>query len=88
MYRLIYHMELLPEDVLGVIYEYIPIKITKKLTKSNYLNFTLNNIEKWRNFDPTIRKIIKKDFDFLLDIQFQKRYNWFQRSKNIFLLLL
>tara|TARA_Y100000590_G_C15213761_1_gene823548 strand:+ start:140 stop:532 length:393 start_codon:yes stop_codon:yes gene_type:complete len=67
-------MEFLPDDVLGVIYKFIPTEITKNLTKKKYLNYTLNHIEKWRNFDPTIRKIIKKDYNFLLDIQFQKRY--------------
>ena len=68
------YLNVLPEDVVGVIGEFLPLEISVFLNKKNYEN----NQEYITCDDKNIRKIIRNDYDylFLQKLRFNyKRWN-------------
>jgi len=74
-------MDLLPTDVLPIIYSYIPISVKKNLNKQLFEEYCSDMKMIWKNFDSTIRYIIRNDYDYLLDIQFKNRYTHWKKLR-------
>ena len=76
-------MDYLPTDILGHIYSFVSMKIKKNLTKEDYLEYAnKNNMIPHHKFDTIIRKITRKNYFFLLDLQFKKKFRqWLKLKK-------
>ena len=75
-------MVYLPTDILGHIFSFVSMKIKKNLTKEDYLKYSKNNdmIPHYK-YDTIIRKITRKNYFFLLDLQFKKKYSQWLKLK-------
>jgi len=76
-------MDYLPTDILGNIFLFVSMNVKKNLTKKNYIEYLKNNDTiPQHKFDTIIRKIIRKNYYFLLDLQFEKRFShWIKLKK-------
>ena len=76
-------MDYMPTDILGNIYLFVSMNVKKNLTKKNYIEYLKNNDTiPQHKFDTIIRKIIRKNYYFLLDLQFEKRFlRWIKLKK-------
>ena len=69
----------LPEELVDIIYSYIPHKVTLFLTKNMYLfnHHLIRNYIKRYDIEEYFRTTIRKDNDFVFKIQLYENYrNW------------
>ena len=72
-------MNIIPEDVLFIIFDYIPMDIKKNLSKQYFNIFPLS-----RNHTTNymIKNIIRNDYHYLLDKRLKNKYNYWKKLKN------
>ncbi len=87
-----YNIDNLPNDLKKIIYEYLPIKIKKILTKKHYIDFfdkhylylksTLcNGVYRKFSFNTYIEKLIKNDSNFIFNLMMKKELFIWGRKK-------
>ena len=70
----------LPEDIIGVIKEFLPVQTIIWLSKTNYIHYRCT-IGVPYSFDSYIRRVIRKDYHFILQTQFNRNYKrWGENS--------
>jgi hypothetical protein len=72
----------LPEDIVGEIFKFIPIKYLKLTNKNNYItNYNYYNQEKMNI--SYYRFLIRNDSDFIFELLIQLHFNNFLKKKKI-----
>ena len=74
-------LENLPEDIVGVIGEFLPIRILIYCNKEQYKKYR-QSITFFDNFDNYIRRIIRKDFNFILQEQINNKAKMWRSLKS------
>ena len=70
----------LPEDIIGVIKEFLPVQTIIWLSKTNYIHYRCT-IGVPYSFDSYIRRVIRNDYHFILQTQFNRNYKrWGEHS--------
>jgi hypothetical protein len=73
----------IPDDVLGIIWEYMSCKQKKLVNKENYENVNQNLYT--GNTDSYLRKIIRKDYSYLFKKNIKCHYDkWYKMKKWIY----
>jgi len=73
-----------PEDILPIVYSFIPISTRILLTKKDYQKHYINSsqyLNKSRNFDYYIKETIKKDNKLCFDILLEKNFEMWIKIK-------
>jgi len=76
----------LPSDILNIIKEYFPIKITIRLNKKLYIenhNIMKRYINKL-NYDRYIRDMIERDNSFVIEQLLKENFNKWLKNNNFF----
>lgn len=82
--RLLENINKLPEDLLNIIYTYIPISVTLFLRKDDYISnhILLRKYIKKKDIENYIRTMIRQDNDFVLTQLLKENYSrWINMKK-------
>ena len=79
-------MNNLPMDVMGVIYEFIPSNICRKITKEKYIlhySSFINYITKNNQLDTYTRSLIREKLTLPFRLLINMKYNTWYKIKNV-----
>jgi hypothetical protein len=83
--KVLERISLLPESIVSVVKEYIPLRVTIFLDKSIYLNsrtLIMNFLKKKGITEKYIRYIIRRDFSYVFQLMLNENiYIWYRYSK-------
>ena len=72
-------LDQLPEDMIRVIGDFLPIQTRIWLSRKEYVQYRCT-IGIPYSFDSYIRRVIRNDYDFILQIQFNKNYKTWRKG--------
>ena len=78
------YIDILPYELVDIIYEYIPKSVSMFLTKVNYINdhFLIRNYIDKKNIETYIRAMIRQDNNFVLNYLLVENYaRWLNMTK-------
>jgi hypothetical protein len=62
------HIFLLPDDIIRVIKEYIPLRILQFTNKLSYMAYHLQLREVMYNYESYVREVVKRDYSFIFEL--------------------
>ena len=71
----------LPDDIIRVIQEYIPINVLRFTNKISYVAYHLQVREMLYNYESYIREVVKRDYSFIFNIIVRENIQKWNNSK-------
>ena len=62
------HIFLLPDDIIRVIQEYIPLRILQFTNKISYAAYHLHIRDIMYNYESYVREVVKRDYSFIFEL--------------------
>ena len=62
------HIFLLPDDIIRVIQEYIPLRVLQFTNKISYAAYHLQRRDVIYNYESYVREIVKRDYSFIFEL--------------------
>jgi hypothetical protein len=62
------HIFILPDDIIRVILEYIPLRILQFTNKISYIAYHLQQRDIMYNYESYVREIVKRDYSFIFEL--------------------
>ena len=62
------HIFLLPDDIIRVIKEYIPLRILQVTNKISYTAYHLHQRDVLHNYESYVREVVKRDYSFIFEL--------------------
>jgi len=63
--HILQHIFLLPDDIIRVIQEYIPVRVLKFTNKISYAAYHLHLRDVIYNYESYVREVVKRDYSFI-----------------------
>jgi len=76
---------MLPDDIIRVIQEYIPLHVLRFTNKASYAAYHLQVRTLLYNYESYIREVVKRDYSFIFDILIRENIQkWINTKKYLY----
>ena len=82
---ILHHIFLLPDDIIRVIQEYIPVRVLQFTNKISYAAYHLQLRDVIYNYESYVREVVKRDYSFIFErIIREKIQKWNNIKKYVY----
>ena len=75
------HIFMLPDDIIRVIKEYIPLRILQFTNKISYVAYYLHQRNVMHNYESYVREVVKRDYSFIFELIIRENIQKWNNSK-------